>query len=566
VDYRRPDVGLTAPSDGPGSESSFILRYPVGGGFGQPYSPTHSLRVGTNDGMRSIEVGGAARDITILLPVTRSREPAISMIANAPANEDGFALITIAPPAILPAPLPRDITFVVDVSGSMSGRKIEQARDAGKALLATLGARDRFRMIDFSTDVRGFRDGFVPATQENLTAAERYLDGLQAEGSTNLEGALREALDGHASDIVTTGRLGVVLLLTDGEPTVGERDPDALARLAAQRRGARRVFTFGLGADVNASLLEQLALQGRGTASFLRPDEDIERAVSVVATRLRDPVLADVHVHADDVRLTQLLPVEPPDLFAGQSIVLLARYTGHGRTRLHVDGRTTAGRMTWTQEVEFPERSSDNVFIPRLWATQRVGWLSAERHTHGATPEVDAEIRTLGERYGIPTELTSYLVREPEAVVAGRGDQVRGAPQAAQLAAPPGREQQFEAAKVATAMRASQSLAIADSVSAFGKDGLNAGTSGRRVGNRLFDQRADGVWADRRFRAGMRVIHLQAYSTGYFALLQAMPELRDVLALGEHVLVAGRAIAIEIGPDGATELGAPDRAALREAW
>ena len=167
------------------------------------------------------------------------------------------------------------MTLVLDVSGSMSGGKLAQAKAAGRQLLETLRPQDRFRVIDFSTDVRTFRDEFVYATERNVAAARRYIDELEASGSTNISGALDEAL----RPSVSSERLPLVLFMTDGEPTVGERNPAAIAARAARERGDRRVFTFGVGTDVNAALIEQLAVEGRGTAHFVRPNESVERVV-----------------------------------------------------------------------------------------------------------------------------------------------------------------------------------------------------------------------------------------------------------------------------------------------
>ncbi|HEU4565770.1 MAG TPA: VIT domain-containing protein, partial [Gemmatimonadaceae bacterium] len=452
--------------------SSFTLTYPAGGELGRAYSPTHALDVEERGGRRRVTVRGDAREVAILIPVRRRSEAAITLLTHAPSRgDDGFALITLAPPAAAPRTVSRDVTFVLDVSGSMRGRKLEQARDAGRELLATLGPRDRFRIIDFSTDVRSFRDGFVPATRANIAAAERYLDDLRAEGSTNIEGALEEALASPAG----AGRLPLVLFMTDGEPTVGVRGAEALAELAARERGDARLFTFGLGADVNVALLERLALDGRGTAHFVRPEESPERAVQVVASRLTSPVATGLRVRVDgDVRLVKMHPAGGMDLFAGQDLVVLARYQGSGRARLRVEGESANGPVRWTTDVSFPERQRDNAFIPRLWATQRIGWLSAERRRGGPTRELDAEIRELGERYGIPTELTSYFVREPGMDVAdmARREPRRGGVQlnevvvtgaaAAPAAAPAAKAQAFDAAREAAAQRAVTSLAAVD--------------------------------------------------------------------------------------------------------
>ncbi|HEY2850270.1 MAG TPA: VIT domain-containing protein, partial [Gemmatimonadaceae bacterium] len=293
---------------------SFLLTYPDDGTLGDAYSPTNALHVQRDERRRVAEVDDAHGPVTMLVPVRSRSTAAISLLANAPNGEDGFALITLSPPSRPVRATPRDIVLVIDVSGSMSGRKIEQARAAGRQLLQTLTPSDRFRLIDFSSDVRSFRDGWTTATGDNVRAAQGYLDALRANGGTNIQGALDEAFASSTPE----GRLRLVLFLTDGAPTVGETRPDAIVQHAGDLRRERRLFTFGIGADVNASLLEQLALQGRGTATFVRPEESVERAVGVVAERLTRPVATDVHIHADGVRLHGLEPEGPLDLFAGQ--------------------------------------------------------------------------------------------------------------------------------------------------------------------------------------------------------------------------------------------------------
>ncbi|HET9004245.1 MAG TPA: VIT domain-containing protein, partial [Gemmatimonadaceae bacterium] len=322
VDYRRAGNN-TATRDERGSErerrdergeaETFVLSFAEGSALGTPYSPTHKLTRRVNNGRVTVEADGNTREVTILVPIRRSTEASVSLLAHATSESEKFALITLTPPARSVRHTPRDVTLVLDVSGSMSGRKLAQAKAAGRQVLATLDGADRFRIIDFSTDVRTFRDSFVSASAVNIREAQRYLDALDAQGSTNISGALDEALRVHSPE----NRLPLVLFLTDGAPTVGETQPEAIAAAAARERGRARVFTFGVGADVNAALVEQLALEAHGTASFVRPDEDVERAVSVVASRLTDPIVTDLRVRADGVRLDRVLPNGPTDLFAG---------------------------------------------------------------------------------------------------------------------------------------------------------------------------------------------------------------------------------------------------------
>src|SRR4029079_15689816 len=148
-------------------------------------------------------------------------------------------------------------------------------------------------------------------------------------------------------------------------------------------------------------------------ASFVRPDESVERAVGIVASRLTSPLVTDVRVHSDGVILLKMHPSGPVDIFAGEDLVLLARYDGSGNATIRFDGQTTSGPVGWSTRVYFPERSRENSFVARLWATHRVGYLSAEKRKNGGSREIDDEIRDLGERFGIPTEFSSYLVVEP---------------------------------------------------------------------------------------------------------------------------------------------------------
>jgi Ca-activated chloride channel family protein len=562
----------------PEGRMSFVLTYPNDPMYGRAYSPTHSIdegdysRATNNDrsfasfdrgSTRRVEIRDAHGEVTLLVPIRRSAAAAISLLANAPGNDDGFALITLSPPAIQPRAVPRDLTFVIDVSGSMSGEKIEQARAAGKQVLRSLSTMDRFKLIDFSSDVRTFRDGFSVASRENIRAAERYLDELDAQGSTNISGALDEAL----SSPVQSGRLPIVLFLTDGQPTVGERDGSAIASSVAKQRGNRRVFTFGVGADLNVSLIEQLALEGRGTASFVRPEESVERAVSIVASRLTSPLVTDVRIRADGVRLRKLHPSGPVDIFAGEDLVILSRYDGSGNAVVRFEGQTTNGPVSWSSRVYFPERSRENPFVARLWATQRVGYLSAEKRKHGGSREVDDEIRDLGERYGIPTEFSSYLVVEP-----GMNPQIRlrgstqqlngvvttGAATERRAAAPAA--VQFEAAKSAAAQRSAISIAAADSAS-----GVREDANVRRAGNVTFVLR-DSVWTDVRYKNSGTVLRVKAFSEAYFRLLELQPDLRDAFSIGERLIVAGRSMAIELTPSGEERLSDRDTALLRERW
>lgn len=612
IDYRRgsdPAGSPTRPRAGgevrtAGGESTtwsrFYFLYQPGSNYGEPYSPTHTLRSRDEGRTRMVEARGSAGDLMLLLPLRRANSVSLSLLAHAPNDEHGFALITITPPSAPTRVTARDVVFVVDVSGSMRGRKLEQAKAAGHALLASLSPADRFRVVDFSTDVGSFREGWSVATSGNVRAADRYIDDLRADGSTNISEALTTALDTRSGDGFNerresdvrsdrNGRLRLVVFVTDGEPTVGERNPDAIAAMAARLRGDARIFSVGVSADVNAGLIEQLAVEGHGTAHFVRDDESVERTLSLLASRLTTPVITDVRLRADGVRLTQLLPSGPLDVFAGQDLVILARYEGTGQATLRLEGRSADGPVTWSTRASFPARERGNPFVARLWAAQRIGWLAAEKRKRGGTSELDAEIRSLGERYGIPTEFSSYLVVEPGMQLARLSGGARAQDQAAANAAtgslsaerarlradrgaaasspPPAsaprtrlseNEMRFEAAKSAAAQREVKSIASLDSAS-------TASGSQRRAGDRLFNL-ANGVWTDARYTERLRLVRVKPFSPLYFDLVKRLDGLQDVFALGERVIVAGRTFAIELAPDGSASLSASELDVLVRDW
>jgi Ca-activated chloride channel family protein len=561
-----------------GGQTRFMLTYRAGGELGEAYSPTHELDVDRDDAQRRVAIRGGSPDVTVLVALRRSLAASVATLTHATRDEEGYALITVTPPTDLAAQrLPRDLTFVLDASGSMSGRKMDQAKAAGRALLRTLTDRDRFRIIDFSTDVRSFRDGYTSATNENIRAAIRYLDNVDASGSTNISGALEEALqrsdDGFGRQQSESDRMPIVLFMTDGAATVGERDPVRIAAAAGRSRGDARIFTYGLGADLNIGLVEQLAVEGRGTATFLRPDENVERSVELLASRLRAPILTDVRVRVDgNVRISRLYPSGPQDVFAGQDLVLLARYDGNGPANVVVTGRSGGREVRWSNERNFAREERENAFVPRLWATQRIGWLAAEKRRNGGNSEIDDEIRRLGERFGIPTEFTSYLVLEPgmatgnvrrEPVSRGRiGDVSSTGAAGGAGAAAPAPQAVFEQARTASEQRQAKSIAAADM--RLAEVVVTAGAEIRRAGPKVF-QKDGETWTDLAAKADVKVYRVKAYSRSYFTLLERLPQLKESFSVGEKVKVAGKSVVIEI-VDAAEELTDAEITTIIRSW
>jgi Ca-activated chloride channel family protein len=538
-----------------GQSGTWRLTLPDEENYGVPYSPTHPLTSRRDDGRLEVTIdtrdGG---DIDLFLPLRRGLV-GTTLLAHAPGGEDGYAMLLVAPPAGAEGPVvPRDMSFVVDVSGSMSGQKLDQAKAALRQALETLRPEDRFRLVAFSSGVRNFRDGWAPATPDALREARSFIDNLQADGGTNIAGAL-DAVLGTA---VAESRLPIVLFLTDGIPSVGEQEPDRIAAAAAGRIGRTRVFTIGLGTDVNTYLLDRLAKEGRGAAEYVAPDVNVEVAVGTLVAKLRRPALVNLHIVDSPVRLVDLSPAELPDLFYGEELVVFGRYHGTGRGNVVIEGERNGRRERFTAEASFPAAEPGNDFIAKLWASRRIGDLTRQIRLEGPSDALIREVRALGLRHGILTEYTSYLVQEPGVLAVRRDgpqmmDQIapNGAAAPSTMAAPRAQtgEQAFQRAKESGRLSSAASLAEADAAADEKAVALGGRGELRRAGGRLFAQ-VNGVWTDINHWDSLRVVTIAPFSKAYFALARALPEIGPSLKVGDTLLVAGKKASLKIAAGG----------------
>ncbi|HSE28675.1 MAG TPA: VIT domain-containing protein [Gemmatimonadales bacterium] len=513
--------------------------------LGTPYSPTHDIRHDVRNGRLEVtaEPTGAGT-LELFLPLRRGGI-GTSLVAHAPGGEDGYFLLFVNPPAPEAGrAIPRDLTLVVDVSGSMAGEKMEQARAALRQALATLGPRDRFRVIAFASDVRQFRDGWAPATRATLDEARAFVDGLRASGGTNIEGALEAAL---ATD-TPEGRLPLVLFATDGQPSVGERQPDRLADRAASALGGRRIFPVGIGHDVNTYLLDRLARDGRGSAEYVAPGASVETALGSLTDRMRFPALTDLRIVSSPVRFDRLAPGDLPDLFAGEELVLVGRYQGEGHGDVIIEGRRDGRAERVVVRGTFPRRDGENAFVSRLWATRRVGELTRQLRLEGPNPEMVEEIRTLALRHGILTEYTSYLVLEPG--MDPRNPQPLAMERPAAPAAQAGAAY-FRRAEESAELQKSSTLATADAAAnrRAEREARADGTPIRSAGGRTFRLR-DGAWTDAAHAPSRELVRVKAWSPAYFELARALPEIVPALQAGDEVIVAGRKVSVRVGAEG----------------
>jgi Ca-activated chloride channel homolog len=588
----RPAGGVTppAPARSDGTPLTFTLIADNASRYGEPFSPTHRLQVTRDKQRLSVRPAGSPDgSFEVFLPLATSGV-GISLAAHRVNGEDGYFMLTLSPGAVRGVAEPRDVAVVVDTSGSMSGEKIEQAREALRQLLGSLGAKDRFRMVSFANQVQSHRPNWSEATPAALNDARAWVDRLSATGGTNISGALEEVLRTPPG----SGRMHIVVFMTDGQPTVGESNPDRIAARVEAAAGDARIFTFGVGYDLNTYLLERIAVAGRGTVDYVEPGRNVEEAVGSLANRIKLPVLVDLSFAGSPVRLKEIQPARLPDLYAGQDLVVFGRYEstgGNGSGQLTIAGRRGGQGERYAARVEFPAHVSTGDYIPGLWAARKIGELTRNIRVEGSTPERVAEVRDLALRYGLLSEYTSYLVQEPSVAQlrsapplggtgAGRGGGVGGgggiatgllplSPAAAPVPATSG-QAAVDSAKTSSLLREARSRSEVAAAEQAVVDGLTVNSTPQRRAD-LADARVvagrrfrllSGVWTDTAHDDRSRVVAVEPFSEVSFKLLQKLPELTPYLSAFDAVIVRGREVSIRVAPGGRTTLTAAELDAL----
>ncbi len=515
------------------------------------YSPSHPVSIDRDGRYRALvgwEEFEVLPNIDFSLYYTVSQEEVGANLLSARASgEDGFFTLLIAPNVDTEQVVAKDVTLVLDTSGSMEGEKMEQARHALKFVLDHLNDGDRFNIVAFSTGVRAFSN--QPEPLSALPEAHRFVDNLRAEGSTDINRALLEAIDSAGRQRPT-----IIIFLTDGLPTSGVVDTPLILNSVEQTTAANiRIFPFGVGDDVDTLLLDSLAEQNRGTSAYVRLGERVDELVSNFYAKVSTPVLADISLDVDGVRIEETYPFPLPDLFAGTQLIITGRYREGGPATItltgKINGRPRAFRYEDLTFTSTGNEGGQTNFIPRLWATRKVGYLLNQIRLHGENREAIDEIVNLSVRYGIITPYTSFLVEEPEMALRQEGrDMIAREEFSEAEAAPPAAVSGEGAVSKAVEQNA---LADADLAApmpmATATPGLSGGATApaaaeyaaavTTIGEKAFVLR-DGIWTDTTFDPSlMRSTTLPFPSDLFLEFLIKHPAAGKYFALGPRVIV-----------------------------
>lgn len=384
------------------------------------YSPSHTVEIKRHGSLRAtvgFEENNVKPDTDFSLYFAPEKsEFGVNLLTCKTGNDDGYFLL-LASAGMAPKEkrvVPKDVVFVLDTSGSMTGKKLAQARKALQFCVENLNDNDRFEIVRFSTEVEPLFDKLVTASSQSRDQAEQFIKGLKPMGGTAIDDALKKAL---ALRPDRGDRPFVVIFLTDGRPTIGETDENRiLTTVKNANEGRTRIFCFGIGTDVNTHLLDQITEETRAFSQYVLPEEDLEVKVSNFFAKIKEPVLANPTIKfTGDMRVTKMYPAPLPDMFRGDQLVLVGRYSGKGDSAVVLEGTANGAKQKFTYEVTFPRNADDHEFIPRLWATRRVGYLLDEIRLRGESAELRDEVTDLARQYGIVTPYTAYLIVEDEA-------------------------------------------------------------------------------------------------------------------------------------------------------
>ncbi|MCC6791487.1 MAG: VWA domain-containing protein [Thermomicrobiales bacterium] len=400
------------------------------------YSPSHQVALDRADDFHFVAGWEDSNvipttDFELIYTVSQDQIGANLLSYVDPTTSEGYFMLLAAPGIdAQQTAIAKDVIVVLDTSGSMEGEKIEQAKQALIYVLEHLNSSDRFNVVEFSTGVRFYANELKP--QSDAINAVQWASNLQATGGTDINRALLEGMN-----FVDPARPTYIIFLTDGLPTEGETEVGAILNNVQNSAPANvRLFAFGVGDDVDTILLDSLVQEHHGATTYVRPGERIDEAVSLFYGKVSTPVLTDVQVKLGDVIIEEIYPQPLPDIFAGTQLVVVGKYRQGGPAPITLTGNVNGQPQTFTYQDQTLVSAGGDDFLPRLWATRKIGYLLNQIRLNGENAEWVQAIVDLSVRYGIVTPYTSYLITEDD-ILTAQGRAAAAEDESAKIAAEP---------------------------------------------------------------------------------------------------------------------------------
>jgi Ca-activated chloride channel family protein len=400
------------PDSRPGHDISLVVDLDSGLEAASIKSVSHEIIARRlSDGRQRIELAHGAtlpnKDFVLEIQQPERTQPRAALFLS-PASDSGEThfLLAVYPPSVQPVKrMPVEMLYMIDVSGSMAGTSIQQAREALLQALDRLGPSDRFGILAFSSSYYEFASEPLTATAENLAAARRFVQRLEADGGTEMLPALLHVM--RKPEI--PGYLRHIVLLTDGDLGNEEQIFSALR----QCLGGARLYTVAIGSAPNFFLATKMAQFGRGTFTHIADISEISEQMGRLLESLENPGLTDVKLSFEGVEVADLYPERPPDLFLRQPLLIFGRISQGHKGKLRITARS--GSDPYETTIAFDaSKASFHPGITTLWARQRVEEFMD--HWRRSDENARAEVRTTlvahAIRYRLVTRFTSLVAVE----------------------------------------------------------------------------------------------------------------------------------------------------------
>jgi Ca-activated chloride channel family protein len=468
----------------------------------------------------------------------------MSLVTYREPGKDGYFLLMLSPKDTVAEKeiVNKDIVFVLDTSGSMADEgKIDKAKKALLFGIRTLRDGDRFNVINFAGEEHLMERDLIAANADGKKRGEEFVNKLRPDGGTNINDALLASL----KQFDKSDRPKMLVFMTDGLPTVGEQNTE---RIVGNLKNAKtvdvRIFPFGFGYDVNTTLLDKLGAENSGISDYVQPKEDLEVKVSNFFSRVSSPVLSDLELDFGPLLVDYTYPRKLGDIFRGMQLTVIGRYKNTNDLNditLRLTGKSGKESRSFSyNNLDFPVRNEDNNFLPRLWASRRVGWLLEQIRANGESKEVRDEVVELGTRYGLVTPYTSYLATDGS-MANFRQDAPMAADAMRAGAAKAAEKKGAGAVQLSVqqnSMQMNTQVVAADDKDEREQIVLRNSAQNQFVANKNFINQS-GVWIDSEFSADAKMSEtsIKFASDDYFKLIEREPELAQYLSLGEQVVV-----------------------------
>lgn len=505
------------------------------------YSPTQDIKIERETDHRIrvsyFEENTRPNKDFVLYYSLSDKEVGFNLLSYQDKKEGNFFMALFSPKIQRPDRFIRKkVVFILDTSGSMQGKKIEQAKNALIFCLNALNPGDSFNLIDFDDQIKPFSERLLSASRENINSGIKFIQNCEADGGTDINSALLEGL----RNLNPEDKTSYIVFLTDGLPTVGLTDIKRILETVKGKNISNRIFVFGVGFDVNTHFLDRVAQENHATSDYVTPNEDIEVKVSNFFKKISNPILSELSLKFPGIKTFEIYPKELPDLFSGSQVLVLGKYEGDGNSSAILSGYAGEEKQTYSYQVNFsPEEK--NSFIPRLWATKRIGYLVDQIRLYGQSEELIDEIVHLSKRYGIITQYTSFLVDADRPITVTPEKPIIEKGVTANLRTVTGSGAVYQSKSLLGlqgALKAPEAY-----IDQSGKEKKISGII--QAGSKMFFKEGDR-WVDSQYDSTFKTIKIQKFSPAYFELARRFLEFEKYLSLGEKVIFVHKDKMIEI--------------------